>query len=72
MKRLIKFLVVASFTIFIAASLNAQEPPHPGGGDPPGGGDTPVGGGAPIDGGIGLLMVLASAYGAKKTFKLKK
>ena len=52
--------------------LQAQNPPHPNGGNDPGSGNTPVGGGAPLDGGVSLLITLAIGYGVKKTYKLKK
>ena len=54
---------MASFTAF------ADQPPDPGGGP---GGEDPVGGGSPIGGGLVVLASLGVAYGAKKTFKLRK
>ncbi|MCB0821610.1 MAG: hypothetical protein KDC09_02880 [Bacteroidales bacterium] len=52
--------------------MQAQNPPHPNGGNDPGSGNTPVGGGAPIDGGITILITLAMGYGLKKTYNFKK
>lgn len=67
----IKSILVLSF-LFVAFSItNAQNPPHPNGGNAPGSGNTPVGGGAPIDGGITLLMLMGAAYGTKKALKYK-
>lgn len=71
MKKILKLFVVAAFLV-APLFLLAQEPPHPGGGNPPGGGDTPVGGGAPIDGGLTVMLVLGAAYGARKVFQLRK
>jgi len=71
MKKILKLLVVVAF-LSAPLFLLAQNPPHPGGGNPPGGGDPPVGGGAPIDGGLSILIVMGAAYGAKKTYKAFK
>ena len=61
--------------IIIPLWMTAQ-PPHPNGGNTPGPGNTPVGGGAPnpspVDGGVGILIAMGLAYGAKKTYQLKK
>lgn len=71
MKKILKILVVIAFLASPLFML-AQEPPHPGGGNPPGGGDPPVGGGAPIDGGISIMLVLGAAYGSRKAIKAFK
>ena len=71
MQKLIKkLLLIICFSI--PFFLMAQNPPHPNGGSGPTGGNTPVGGGAPLGSGLVLMMVLGSAYAAKKTFFVKK
>jgi hypothetical protein len=67
MKKLVFLLTVLLASVSMSFS---QNPPHPNGGGGPGGGNTPVGGGAPIDGGLSVLMVLATAYAFKKSYKV--
>jgi hypothetical protein len=52
--------------------LQAQNPPHPNGGNNPGGNNTPVGGSAPINGGITLLLVMGTGYGMRKIYRQRK
>jgi len=58
---------------FITNPLAAQST-HPGdpGGDPQIGGDPPLGGGAPIGSGTVILMVLGTAYGTRKVYRINK
>ncbi|NOU46319.1 MAG: hypothetical protein HOO86_04565 [Bacteroidales bacterium] len=69
-KILIKFAVVTA--IFMASStfVVAQGPPDPPG-DPSIGGP-PVGGSAPIGSGIGIMLMLAGGYGARKVYDIRK
>lgn len=66
MKAFRKFLITVFFIFSVMMITQAQNPPHPNGGNGPGSGNTPVGGGAPIDGGLAILIALGAAYGAKK------
>ncbi|MCD4735290.1 MAG: hypothetical protein K8R53_04560 [Bacteroidales bacterium] len=68
----LKTIITAATFIFIIGTLSAQTPPHPNGGNAPGGSNTPVGGGAPIGGGLIILLSLASGYGVKKFYPLRK
>jgi hypothetical protein len=52
--------------------IQAQNPPHPNGGNAPDASNTPVGGGAPLDGGITLLLAMGAGYGIRRTFKAKQ
>ncbi|MCB0805739.1 MAG: hypothetical protein KDC05_08055 [Bacteroidales bacterium] len=72
MKKLFKTTCLIVGLSILPFLLPAQNPPHPNGGGAPGSGNTPVGGGAPIGSGLIIMMVLGSAYGAKKTYDLKK
>jgi len=67
MKKLLLFFAILLIAVTVAYT---QNPPHPNGGGGPGGGNTPVGGGAPVDGGFSVLMLLASAYAFKKSYKV--
>lgn len=71
MKKLFYPLLI-SLAIAFATTTQAQ-PAHPNnGGSTPSGGNTPVGGGAaPLDGGIGLLILMATAYGIKSTLSFE-
>lgn len=71
MKLLVKFTFVIVFTIFSSLAFS-QTPPHPNGGNIPGSGNTPVGGGAPVGSGLIILLALASGYGAKKLYTIRK
>jgi len=56
-------------------TLNAQTPPHPGGGSAPGSGNTVVGGtsaGAPIGSGTFILLALGLAYASRKVYTMRK
>lgn len=72
-KQIIAIMIFLSIPLWMTA-----QPPHPNnGGGAPGAGNTAVGGvpcppGAPIDGGLSILLGLGLAYGARKTYKLRK
>ncbi len=68
MKKALKILIIAAF-LSAPLFMLAQNPPHPGGGNPPGSDDPPVGGGAPVGGGLIIMMALGAAYGSKKIYK---
>jgi hypothetical protein len=56
--------------IFLGLGLLAQGPP-----DPPGvahGQTQDVGGSAPIGSGIGIMLMLAGGYGARKVYDMRK
>lgn len=72
MKRIFQILLISVFFLTVPLLTNAQNPPHPNGGNGPGSGNTPVGGGAPIDGGLSMMLVLAAVYGSKKAYKAFK
>ena len=63
-----KFFKNIGIIVFVigVSSAFAQTPPPPNGGDTGTGGTTPVGGGAPLGSGLIAMLVLGSAYGAKK------
>lgn len=67
-----KYFFILLFALTFSLSALAQEPPHPGGGNPPGSGDTPVGGGAPLDGGLSLLITMGLFYSGRKMFSIEK
>ncbi len=57
MKKIIPFISILIFLMFLGISVSlAQDPGPDPGGDPD----------APIDGGIGLLIAAGAAYGYKK------
>lgn len=70
-KNIFKYIGIVVFIIGISSAF-AQAPPPPNGGDTGNGGDTPVGGGAPIGSGLVAMMILGSAYGAKKLILNRK
>jgi hypothetical protein len=70
MKKNIIKLILFSCLIVAGQQLPAQGPPNPPG-DPSLQGP-PVGGSAPVGGGLEILLVMALAYGSKKTYKLWK
>ena len=63
-KNILRYTGIIVFVIGISTAF-AQTPPPPNGGDA-GPGGTPVGGGAPLGSGLIAMLVLGSAYGAKK------
>ena len=69
-KIILKLLPLSVFSVMLlfSTSLFADNPPDPGG-DPTG---DPVGGGSPVGEGIVLLVTLASAYGGKKFYDIRK
>lgn len=69
-KILIKFAVVTAIFLVSTTYVLAQGPPDPPG-DPSIGGP-PVGGSAPIGSGIGIMLMLAGGYGAKKVYDMRK
>ena len=71
MKLIAKLTIVIVFAISSSLVI-AQSPPHPNGGNTPGAGNTPVGGGAPIGGGLIIMLALATGYGVKKRYLLRK
>ena len=66
---MIKKLAIMAVFAMVCWSMQAQNPPHPNGGNDPGSGNTPVGGGAPIDGGLIVMLIAGAAYASKKTFQ---
>ena len=72
MKKIVKLFLIACFFLSLSLVTQAQNPPHPNGGNAPGGGNTPVGGGAPIDGGMSIMLLLGAAYGSRKIYRVKK
>jgi len=56
--------------VFVATIALTQGPPDPPG--DPGIGGPPVGGGASLEGGIGFLIGLATAWGGRKLYLLRK
>jgi hypothetical protein len=69
-KILIKFAVVTAIFLVSTTCLLAQGPPNPPG-DPSLQGP-PVGGSAPIGSGIGIMLMLAGGYGARKVYDIRK
>ncbi len=67
MKKILKFLGIALFTVAINNTLIAQ--PLPGGGDPGGPGGDPIAG-APVGDGLLILGILAALYAGKKIYEL--
>ena len=73
MKILVKFLLIPVFALFFSLAMYAQPqtppPPPPGHG---GSGNQPAGGASPIGAGIGLLLLMAGAYGARKVYNARE
>jgi hypothetical protein len=69
-KILIKFAFVTAIIFASSTFLLAQGPPNPPG-DPSLQGP-PVGGSAPIGSGIGIMLMLAGGYGARKVYDMRK
>ena len=67
MKKVFRKIGLLLAMTLIVAAMNAQTPPHPGGGSAPGSGDPPVG--SPIDGGLSVMLILGAAYGYAKQKK---
>jgi hypothetical protein len=70
MFRIIRKIVPTLAFVFLGLGLLAQGPP-----DPPGvihGNTEDVGGAAPIGSGIGIMLMLAAGYGAKKIYDIRK
>ena len=71
MKRKFKNIL---FTILLSAAslvVQAQQPPHPNGGNTPGAGNGPVGGGATVGSGLSILMAMGLAFGLRKYYQNK-
>ena len=66
----IKYLFIILFQLFVLTSIGQMMEPDDPGNDPVG--EPPLGGGAPVSGGTVLLILLGTAYGAKKVYELKK
>lgn len=64
-----KLLTTIFIFVFVVLHVMADAPPDPGGG--PTGGD-PVGGGSPIGGGLLFMLFLATGYGAKRIWEMRK
>ena len=64
--------IIISLSLFFAMPVFAGTPPPVGGdpGDDPG--STPIGGGAPVGSGLAIFIAIGAAYGARKTYLLKK
>lgn len=71
MKKVVKMVMIAGFFMAIPLFHDAQNPPHPNGGNVPGTGNTPVGGGAPIGNGLILLATLGLGFAARKVYNAK-
>jgi hypothetical protein len=76
MKPILKVLLLLAFMpggIFVAV-LSADPPPNPpsppGGGHGSGNNQPPAG--APIDGGLGILLVLGTAFGGIRLYKIRE
>ncbi|MCK9617821.1 MAG: hypothetical protein M0R21_08280 [Lentimicrobiaceae bacterium] len=74
MKRALKILVLSAIIAIASTTVQAQEPPHPGGNpsDPGSGAPGPVGGGAPVDSGLVMLIAFGALYGARKIAALRR
>lgn len=74
MKTYLKTLIVAAVLTLSTSILLAQgpPPPPPPGGHGSGGHEPPFGGTSPIEGGLGILIALGVAYGAGKTYFMRK
>lgn len=75
MKTLIKSLILACFLMIVPLLSNialADGPPAPPGSHDAGGNTPPAGNGAPIDGGLSILLTLATGFGIKKIYDLRK
>jgi hypothetical protein len=72
MKKAIIISITAIVLMFAPMFIQAQNPPHPNGGNSPDATNTPVGGGAPLDGGITLLFAMGAGYAIRKTLKQSK
>lgn len=72
MKKAIIISITAIVLMLSPMFIQAQNPPHPNGGNSPDATNTPVGGGAPLDGGIALLLAMGAGYGMRKIFKQSK
>jgi len=71
MKRyFLKGLACLLFILLPTFSLLADDPAGPP--DPGGAPDRPPVGAAPIEGGMGIMLVLAAAYGGWKLYKIRK
>jgi hypothetical protein len=71
MKKLYRLIIIGLIlTMATSANLLAQAPPPP----PPGHGETgnQPGGNAPVGGGLFILIGLATDYGGKKLYNLRK
>ncbi len=70
-KILIKFAAITALFLVSTTFVLADGGPPPPPGDPSSGG-APVGGAAPIGSGIGILLMLAGGYGARKVYDMRK
>jgi len=66
----IKYLFIILFQFFVFISAAQMLGPDDPGNDPVS--EPPLGGGAPVSGGTLLLILLGTAYSAKKVYDLKK
>lgn len=64
-----KLIATLLLFVFIVINVMADAPPDPGGG--PTGGD-PVGGGSPLGGSLLIMLILATGYGAKRIWDIRK
>lgn len=72
MKKAILISITAIVLMLAPVFVQAQNPPHPNGGNSPDATNTPVGGGAPLDGGITLLLAMGAGYMIRKTLNQSK
>ena len=71
--KMIKNILVIAIIIFMPLLSNATPKPPSNGYVHGSGQNQPApGGGAPIDGGLSILLLLGSAFGGAKVYKLRK
>lgn len=70
--KMIKKILVIAIIISIPLLSNATPKPPANGYIHGSGGNQPAGGNCPIDGGLSILLLLGSAFGGAKVYKMRK